>query len=160
MGICIYVEVKPSFCSLKFKYPKLTCAYKLLFLKNEKLLCFFFFVADENREDIACFLVNNGASVDVTRREGPGGRGGALAKEKQTPLHMCCSWGLVETAKALLQNMAKINAQVLDMISFLIFLSLFFFKSKTKKKCFLFVVLKVLFFCLLIVFVLIIVKLL
>ncbi|KAB7502063.1 Rabankyrin-5 [Armadillidium nasatum] len=66
---------------------------------------------DENREDISCFLVRKGASVNALRRVGSGGRGGDIAKELQTPLHMCCSWGLVATAGEIIRFGGEINAK-------------------------------------------------
>lgn len=72
---------------------------------------------DENREDIACFLVQSGCSVNALRQEGFGGKGACMAKDIQTPLHMCCSWGLLDTARELIRFGAKINAKVSKEVS-------------------------------------------
>ncbi|CAL4119884.1 unnamed protein product, partial [Meganyctiphanes norvegica] len=66
---------------------------------------------DENREDIACFLVRSGCDVNATRRPGPSGSGGEEAQDLQTPLHMCSSWGLQDTLQTLLEHGAKVNAK-------------------------------------------------
>ena len=70
------------------------------------------FWLDENKEDIANFLIQSGCDLNSTRRAGPSGQGGDAAQDLQTPLHMCCSWGLVSTAATLLEFGAKINSKV------------------------------------------------
>lgn len=67
---------------------------------------------DENREDIACFLVRSGCDVNAVRKPGPGGGGGDAATDQMTPLHLCCSWGLENTVQTLLEHGAKVNARV------------------------------------------------
>ncbi|ROT61389.1 Ankyrin repeat and FYVE domain-containing protein 1 [Penaeus vannamei] len=66
---------------------------------------------DENREDIACFLVRSGCDVNAVRKPGPGGGGGDAATDQMTPLHLCCSWGLENTVQTLLEHGAKVNAR-------------------------------------------------
>ncbi|XP_069953382.1 rabankyrin-5, partial [Cherax quadricarinatus] len=66
---------------------------------------------DENREDIACFLIRSGCDVNALRKPGPGGTGGEEATDQQTPLHLCCSWGLENTVQTLLEHGAKVNAK-------------------------------------------------
>ncbi|XP_042239177.1 rabankyrin-5-like isoform X2 [Homarus americanus] len=66
---------------------------------------------DENREDIACFLIRSGCDVNVVRKPGPGGTGGEEATDQQTPLHLCCSWGLEDIVQTLLEHGAKVNAK-------------------------------------------------
>ncbi|KAK7076768.1 Ankyrin repeat and FYVE domain-containing protein 1, partial [Halocaridina rubra] len=66
---------------------------------------------DENREDIACFLIRSGCDVNAVRKPGPGGSGGEEANDLQSPLHLCCSWGLEDTVQTLLEHGAKVNAR-------------------------------------------------
>nr|XP_045601096.1 rabankyrin-5-like [Procambarus clarkii] len=66
---------------------------------------------DENREDIACFLIRSGCDVNAVRKPGPGGTGGEEATDQQTPLHLCCSWGFKDTVQTLLEHGAKVNAR-------------------------------------------------
>lgn len=68
--------------------------------------------SDENREDIACFLIRSGCDVNAVRKPGPGGTGGEEASDLMTPLHLCCSWGLEDTVQTLLEHGAKVNAKV------------------------------------------------
>lgn len=49
---------------------------------------------DENREDIAQFLIRSGCDLNSPRRPGNNGTGGDEAKDECTPLHLCCQWGL------------------------------------------------------------------
>lgn len=67
---------------------------------------------DENREDIAVFLIRSGCDVNAVRKPGPGGAGGDEAHDLMTPLHLCSSWGLEDTAQALVEHGAKVNAKV------------------------------------------------
>lgn len=46
------------------------------------------------------------------RKPGAGGAGGDEANDMMTPLHLCCSWGLEDTAQALIEHGAKVNAKV------------------------------------------------
>ena len=68
---------------------------------------------------LRCFLIRSGCSLDATRRPGPMGAGGEEAHDMATPLHLCCQWGLEQTANELLDHGANINAQVSLTFSFL-----------------------------------------
>ena len=49
---------------------------------------------DENKESAAIFLIQAGCDMDSPRLPGPNGEGGDEVKEKASPLHLCCQWGL------------------------------------------------------------------
>lgn len=49
---------------------------------------------DENKESAAIFLIQAGCDMDSSRLPGPNGEGGDEVKEKASPLHLCCQWGL------------------------------------------------------------------
>lgn len=66
---------------------------------------------DENKEVLATFLIRSGCDVESPRRAGPAGEGADLAADKQTPLHLCCTWGLTEVIQTLLEHGANINAK-------------------------------------------------
>ncbi|KAL1230041.1 Rabankyrin-5 [Trichinella pseudospiralis] len=66
---------------------------------------------DENDERIACYLIKNKCDVNAIRKEGPCGSGHSEAVEKQTPLHMAATWGLLDVVSALIAYGASINAQ-------------------------------------------------
>lgn len=65
---------------------------------------------DENKESIARFLIQSGCDLNTPRRPGPGGRGGEEARDEQTPLHLCCQWGLESVVQTLVEHGANINA--------------------------------------------------
>ncbi|KAG8256339.1 Ankyrin repeat and FYVE domain-containing protein 1 [Homalodisca vitripennis] len=67
---------------------------------------------DENKETIAKFLVQSGCDLDTPRRAGPGGRGGEEAHDQQSPLHLCCQWGLESVVQKLVEHGANINVIV------------------------------------------------
>ncbi|XP_065201380.1 rabankyrin-5 [Planococcus citri] len=66
---------------------------------------------DENNETIARFLIQSACDLNTPRRPGPGGRGGDEAFDLQTPLHLCCSWGLEATVQALIEHGADVNVK-------------------------------------------------
>ena len=72
----------------------------------------FEFILDENQEKIANFLIRSGCDINAARRPGPTGGGGDAAQDLQTPLHMCCSWGLLSTVITLLEHGVKVNNKV------------------------------------------------
>ncbi|XP_011501853.1 PREDICTED: rabankyrin-5 [Ceratosolen solmsi marchali] len=66
---------------------------------------------DENREDIAKFLVRSGCDLNSPRRFGPNGTGGDEARDECTPLHLCCQWGLEQVVQTLIEHGANINVR-------------------------------------------------
>lgn len=49
---------------------------------------------DENKESAAIFLIQSGCDMDSPRMPGPGGEGGDESRDRASPLHLCCQWGL------------------------------------------------------------------
>uniref|UniRef100_A0A1B6G1J7 FYVE-type domain-containing protein n=2 Tax=Cuerna arida TaxID=1464854 RepID=A0A1B6G1J7_9HEMI len=66
---------------------------------------------DENKEQTAKFLVQSGCDLNTPRRAGPGGRGGEEAHDQQSPLHLCCQWGLESVVQTLVEHGANINVK-------------------------------------------------
>lgn len=54
---------------------------------------------DENKETAAIFLIQSGCDLESPRLAGPEGEGGDEVKDKHTPLHLCCTWGLEPVAR-------------------------------------------------------------
>ncbi|XP_039298509.1 rabankyrin-5 [Nilaparvata lugens] len=69
---------------------------------------------DENKQSVARFLIQSGCDVDSPRRPGAGGRGGDEARDQQSPLHLCCQWGLNEVVQTLVEHGANINSKDAD----------------------------------------------
>lgn len=67
---------------------------------------------DENKEGIAKFLIQSGCDLNTPRKPGPGGTGGEEARDLQTPLHLCCVWGLESVVQTLVEFGADVNAKV------------------------------------------------
>uniref|UniRef100_A0A1B0DLG8 Uncharacterized protein n=1 Tax=Phlebotomus papatasi TaxID=29031 RepID=A0A1B0DLG8_PHLPP len=65
---------------------------------------------DENKESAANFLIKSRCDVDSPRQPGPDGQGGEEARDKASPLHLCCQWGLVNVLQTLIDHGANINA--------------------------------------------------
>lgn len=65
---------------------------------------------DENKEYAAIFLIKSGCDLDSPRQPGPNGEGGDEAKDKASPLHLCCQWGLVRVLQTLIDHGANVNA--------------------------------------------------
>lgn len=65
---------------------------------------------DENNEPAAVFLIRNGCDLDSPRQAGADGSGGDEAKDKMSPLHLCCEWGLTRVLQALIDHGANVNA--------------------------------------------------
>lgn len=55
--------------------------------------------------------------LNTPRRPGLGGRGGEEAFDLQTPLHMCCSWGLENVVQCLIEHEADVNVTVCKFLS-------------------------------------------
>ncbi|XP_063628854.1 rabankyrin-5 [Cydia splendana] len=66
---------------------------------------------DENKENLATFLIRSGCDVESSRRAGAAGEGADVANEKQSPLHLCCTWGLTDVIQTLLEHGANINSK-------------------------------------------------
>jgi len=66
---------------------------------------------DENKGEVACFLIRSGCDVDATRRPGLEGEGGDEAFDGQGPLHLAAQWGQEEVVTALIEHGADINKQ-------------------------------------------------
>ncbi|XP_017140975.1 rabankyrin-5 [Drosophila miranda] len=67
---------------------------------------------DENKESIAVFLIRSQCDLDSARQPGPNGEGGDEVREKASPLHLCCQWGLTKVLQTLIDHGANVN--VLD----------------------------------------------
>lgn len=65
---------------------------------------------DENKEHAAVFLIRSGCDLDSPRQLGPDGQGGDEAKNKASPLHLSCEWGLVRVLQTLIDHGANVNA--------------------------------------------------
>lgn len=65
---------------------------------------------DENITNAAVFLIKSGCELDAPRQPGPNGEGGDEAKDKSTPLHLCCHWGLTRVLQTLIDHGANVNA--------------------------------------------------
>lgn len=65
---------------------------------------------DLNKEFAAIFLIKSGCELDAPRQPGPNGTGGDEAKDKASPLHLCCQWGLTKVMQTLIDHGANVNA--------------------------------------------------
>ncbi|CAH1132015.1 unnamed protein product [Ceutorhynchus assimilis] len=66
---------------------------------------------DENKENAAIFLIRSGCDLESPRLAGPNGEGGDEVKDGQSPLHLCCQWGLEPVARALIEHRANVNVR-------------------------------------------------
>ncbi|XP_044763640.1 rabankyrin-5 [Coccinella septempunctata] len=64
---------------------------------------------DENKEGAAIFLIQAGCDIDCHRLPGPNGEGGEEARDKASPLHLCCQWGLDTVVRTLIEHRANVN---------------------------------------------------
>ncbi|KAH8359865.1 hypothetical protein KR093_009250, partial [Drosophila rubida] len=69
---------------------------------------------DENNEFIAMFLVQNQCDLDSPRQLGPNGEGSDEARDKASPLHLCCQWGLTKVVQGLIDHGANVNSLDVD----------------------------------------------
>ncbi|VEN57070.1 unnamed protein product [Callosobruchus maculatus] len=69
---------------------------------------------DENKEAAAIFLIQAGCDLNSPRLPGPNGEGGDEAKDKMSPLHLCCQWGLEPVVRTLVEHRANVNARDAD----------------------------------------------
>ncbi|XP_030370136.1 rabankyrin-5 isoform X2 [Scaptodrosophila lebanonensis] len=65
---------------------------------------------DENKETIAIFLIRSQCDLDSPRQPGPNDENCEIAKEKASPLHLCCQWGLTKVLQTLIDHGASVNA--------------------------------------------------
>lgn len=63
---------------------------------------------DENNEPIAVFLIRAGCDIHCCRVPGPNGEGSDDC-DRQTPLHMACSWGMAMVVETLLEHSVDPN---------------------------------------------------
>lgn len=61
------------------------------------------------------FLIKSGCDLDSPRQPGPQGQGGDEAKDKASPLHLCCQWGLRNVLHTLIGHGANVNAVDCDL---------------------------------------------
>lgn len=66
---------------------------------------------DENKEQIAIFLIQSGCDLDCYRLPGPNGEGGDEARDRASPLHLCCQWGLDSVVQTLVEHGANVNSR-------------------------------------------------
>ncbi|KAJ8913699.1 hypothetical protein NQ315_007416 [Exocentrus adspersus] len=66
---------------------------------------------DENKETAAIFLIQAGCDLDSPRMPGPNGEGGDESKDRQSPLHLCCQWGLEPVVRTLVEHRANVNSR-------------------------------------------------
>lgn len=65
---------------------------------------------DENKEAVAIFLIKSQCDLDSPRQPGLNGEGGDEAKDKASPLHLCCQWGLTKVLQTLIDHGANVNS--------------------------------------------------
>ncbi|XP_037956242.1 rabankyrin-5 [Teleopsis dalmanni] len=65
---------------------------------------------DENKETAAIFLIRNQCDLDSPRQLGENGSGEDEIKNKDSPLHLCCQWGLIKVLRALIDHGANVNS--------------------------------------------------
>lgn len=63
---------------------------------------------DENNELAAVFLIRSGCDLDSPRQNGLDGPTETSAT-KESPLHLCCQWGLTRVLQTLIEHQANVN---------------------------------------------------
>lgn len=61
---------------------------------------------DEHNEYTAMFLIRSGCDLDSPRQPGEG----SDFSSKESPMHLCCTYGLAKVAQALIEHGANVNA--------------------------------------------------
>jgi ankyrin repeat protein len=69
---------------------------------------------DENKETAAIFLIQSRCDLDSPRMPGPNGEGGDEARDRASPLHLCCQWGLETVVRTLVEHRANVNSRDAD----------------------------------------------
>lgn len=64
---------------------------------------------DENNDFAAIFLIRSGSDLDSPRQPGLDGPTETSAA-KESPLHLCCQWGLTKVLQALVEHKANVNS--------------------------------------------------
>lgn len=64
---------------------------------------------DENNEFAAIFLIRSGCDLDMPRQPGPDGPS-ELSSARESPLHLCCQWGLTKVLQTLIEHGSNVNA--------------------------------------------------
>ena len=68
---------------------------------------------DENNENAAIFLIRSGCDLDSPRQAGLDGPTESSAS-KESPLHLCCQWGLTKVLQNLIEHGASVNCVDVD----------------------------------------------
>lgn len=63
---------------------------------------------DENNELAAVFLIKSGCDLDSPRQAGLDGPT-ETSQTRESPLHLCCQWGLTKVLQALIEHGANVN---------------------------------------------------
>lgn len=106
---CQYVDIK-CHCQLFMSSVSVNCQF--VYVKCQCQLMSSVNVNCQYTDVICQCYCYSGCDMNVPRRPGPGGVGGEEAYDGQTPLHLCCTWGLQYVVVSLLEHEAHINAQV------------------------------------------------
>lgn len=64
---------------------------------------------DENNEFAAVFLIRSGCDLDSPRQAGLDGPT-ETSSSKESPLHLCCQWGLTKVLQTLIEHTANVNS--------------------------------------------------
>lgn len=64
---------------------------------------------DENNELAAVFLIKSGCDLDSPRQSGLDGPT-EMSATRESPLHLCCQWGLTKVLQTLIEHGANVNS--------------------------------------------------